>query len=138
MTDIPSGFVRISQYDTRGPGQHRQSPGGIYAKLLRGCEAQKIRAYKDKGTWIANEADVQSWLARLEQRETPRRKAKRTAESLDASVAAAACESLASVGTTLDEIYRVLERLTAAVESIATQPKPEPAGTWRDMNGECH
>ena len=29
-----------------------------------------------------------------------------------------------------------LERLTAAVESIATQPKDEPVGTWRNMNGE--
>jgi hypothetical protein len=33
-------------------------------------------------------------------------------------------------------MHATLERLTAAVESIATQPKAETAGSWRDMNGE--
>lgn len=48
----------------------------------------------------------------------------------------AVCVSLASIDRTLNEMHRVLERLTVAVESIATQPKAEPVGTWRDMNGE--
>lgn len=48
------------------------------------------------------------------------------------------CESLADLAQSAAAIERLLERLTAAVENIATQPKAEPVGTWRDMNGECH
>jgi hypothetical protein len=47
----------------------------------------------------------------------------------------AACESLASIDTTLDEIYLVLERLTAAVESIATQPKTTQQELLYTTNG---
>jgi hypothetical protein len=47
------------------------------------------------------------------------------------------CESLADIATSLAGVERLLERLATAVESIATAPKQhEPAGSWRDMNGE--
>ena len=49
-----------------------------------------------------------------------------------------ACHSLTSIDKTLNEICRVMERLTTAVESIATQPKESDAeGSWRGVNGEC-
>jgi hypothetical protein len=55
---------------------------------------------------------------------------------IDARHAERVCESLASIDTTLDEIYRVLERLTTAVESVATQPRAEEH-LRREIHAAC-
>ena len=55
------------------------------------------------------------------------------ATGIDKRHVQSACESLADISSdvgTLHQILSVLERLTAAVESIATQPKAEPDGEY--------
>jgi hypothetical protein len=137
MKDIPDGWVRVADYDER-ENKSEGGPGGAYAKILAAIkqEPSPIRAYKDGKFWIAMQCDVDDFLQSLKTRsETPTVHAA-TQDAACHSQLDAACKSLASIDTTLDEIYRVLERLTTAVENIATQPKAEPVGTWRDMNGE--
>jgi hypothetical protein len=51
------------------------------------------------------------------------------------SVSINAALSMAEMRLTLSRIESILERLAVAAESIATQPH-EPAGSWRDMNGD--
>lgn len=43
---------------------------------------------------------------------------------------------LCEISKGISLVCSTLERLATAAESMATQPKAEPVGTWRDMNGE--
>ena len=57
---IPWGFKLAADFDTRKPGASKkgESPSGIYRVILQACTQGTIRAYKDAGRWIVNEADV--------------------------------------------------------------------------------
>ena len=132
---IPNQYVAIGSFHKRDPGLHRQ--------LNRLCERHEVDAFRlgDAGPWFVLDQHVE---------ETQQRRAVRR-ERCDES--RAVCEKHAAVSTSQIEaavialceinngitlMQATLERLTAAVENIATQPKAEPVGTWRDMNGECH
>lgn len=134
---IPEGFSPLAEWDFR-ERQKQDGHSPEWKALSDAAKANKVPAFRlSNGRWYVHKQKATEFLATcyLTPVNAPAKPASNSSATLDV---AAAMASLASIDTTLDEIYRVLERLTAAVENIATQPKAEPAGTWRDMNGECH
>lgn len=131
MIDLPSGWVPLSHFDSRDRGksdghsaEYKLLVAAVRDGELRGLQDPKSRRY-----YVPQDEANRLLIG----------KASQAAEKPSAKACElAAADSLASIDTTLDEIYRVLERLTTAVENIATQPKAEPVGSWRDMNGEAH
>jgi hypothetical protein len=75
-----------------------------------------------RGSIYVRLTDAVAWLDGFDARPAKVFTSVETQSSTSVDVSSAV-QSLASIDTTLNEIYRVLERLTAAVESIATQPK---------------
>jgi len=93
-------------------------------------EHERIHTCGSNGRWYVHAAKANEFLAKS--KATPVETPVRTDDGRIHAAVIALCEI--NNGITL--MQATLERLTAAVESIATQPKAEPAGTWRDMNGE--
>ena len=136
MKDIPKGWVRVSRYDDRDD-KNRGGASGDYARILAAIHRvpPAVRAYRDGRFWCACEADIEKLLSASGQSVravTPGKPAALMSSGQIESAIVALCEI--NNGITL--MHATLERLTAAIESIATQPKAEPAGSWRDMNGE--
>ena len=138
VRDIPKGWVRLSSFGPKSDVRY----SAVYAALHNGCIADsecikfQLTDSDPRGPiYVCPTAANRAIKAAAE----PIAKAKPApvATGIDKRHAESVCESLASIDSTLDEIYRVLERLTTAVESVATQPRGEPAGTWRDINGEA-
>lgn len=134
-SQVPPGFKRISALADSLADQKRLSDAhtdGVIAavKLMRSTDD------RTGPVWVDAEAAARVlWPA---EPAAPKVKGFAAQGGIDKRHAESVCESLASIDSTLDEIYRVLERLTAAVESIATQPKGSDAeGSWRGVNGEC-
>lgn len=136
MKAIPEGWVAISQYDTRPPGADEVGPTGDYARILKALKLKPcpIQHYRDGRGWVARQSDIDEFLATRKTSSAPSR---RSTESnpLDANAFEVAL-SVAEMRLTLGRIEQILERLAVAAEAIATQPA-EPAGSWRDMNGEA-
>lgn len=115
--DLPAGYVPLGTLATDGGATplygyvQRAYERGEWTRSLFRCRGKRF-IHKDDLERLTAEFNV--------------RQASDTVDAVGdgngAQNYAAACKSLASIDTTLDEIYRVLERLTAAVESIATQP----------------
>ncbi len=136
MKAIPEGWVAISTYDTRPPGADEVGPTGDYARILHALKLKPcpIQAYRDGRSWVARQADIEEFLAaRKASSPTTIKAAGKAPSDLQYE---SVCESMADIATSLAGVERLFERLATAVESIATQPK-EPAGSWRDMNGEA-
>jgi hypothetical protein len=135
MKAIPDGWVAISTYDTRPPGADEVGPTGDYARILHALKLKPcpIQAYRDGRSWVARQADIEEFLAARKALSPSTSKAagKAPSELQHESV----CESLADIAQSLAAVERLLGRLADAAEHIVTQPK-EPAGSWRDMNGE--
>lgn len=118
-SQVPPGFRRIAALADSLSDQKRLSDAhtdGVIAavKLMRSTDD------RTGPVWVDAEA-----AARVLAPAEPVGKAKPASagEVIDKRHAESVCESLVSIDSTLDEIYRVLERLTTAVESIATQPR---------------
>lgn len=130
-SQVPAGFKRISSLADSLTDQKKLSDAHTDGLI----EAVKLMRSTDDRTgpvWV----DAQAAAHVL--RGSATLQAGKPAKAVDSAWGESACLSLADMGSTMVEIRCVLERLTAAVESIATQPKAEPVGTWRDMNGESH
>jgi hypothetical protein len=138
----PAGFVPLANWDNR----HRGNNDGhsVEWKLLSdAAKAGKVPGMKlgGSGRWIVHEQAAVEYLAKIRAEATPAKapakpQAKRAGEPTDLQYESV-CESLADIAQSLAGVERLLERLATAVESIATAPKQhEPAGSWRDMNGE--
>lgn len=98
-------------------------------RVRKGIVTGDVDAYRrvrfegdTRGNIYVKLSDAVAWLDGFDSRSAKVSTIVETQSStiVDMSSAVAA---LASIDATLDEIYRVLERLTNAVESIATQPK---------------
>lgn len=133
---VPDGYVPLASF-----GHNTR----IHRALCDAHRDGRVRAVK----LVRHEGDIKTgavWVHEGDAAEfrdayespQPKAIADSAVEAIGSRHAESVCESLSSIDATLDEIYRVLERLTTAAESIATQPKAEPAGLWRDMNGESH
>jgi hypothetical protein len=127
-SDLPDGWVWISDYDTRQPGDFgKTGPSGKYASIQRHIRKHpsKIRHYKDGKCIAANKADIEKFLAARD------KQAKRLAKAPSASSRKPAADDSAIASTVilarLDNgialINAKLERIATAIESIATQPQ---------------
>ncbi len=134
---LPAGFAPLSDWDHR----HRSGSDGHSAeyKALRvAADAGKIPAFKmgGSGRWYVSRKAAADLLA--SQLSDPQVGSKAKAKQpLDLQYESV-CESLADIASGMGYVVQLLERLATAAEAIATQPKTEhePAGAWRDMNGE--
>jgi len=155
MKELMKGWVRVSDYDKR-PNKSVGGPTGTYGKILAAIhqEPSPIRAYRDGKFWIAVESDVEAFVASLDeavQKEPTPDAYKKFSDDPDygdlrEGVLAVSAfvrryllvdspgnfDCVNAATASIERIEKVLERLALAVESIATQP----AGSWRDMNGE--
>jgi len=130
IRDVPQHYVAISKFGCHGKDK-KASPE--YQAVKRAYSAGEIDGIKFKrgaqdirGQIFVDPKQAEKAIGEAAQR--PVRRGAMPAgwpspESIAGQQMALATEALESMDTTLDEIYRVLERLTAAVESIATQPK---------------
>lgn len=129
-SDIPAGYIAISTFGChKGNTDKEASPE--YKALYQAWRDERISGIKlmksvhdKRGQIFVAPGDADRVIAECRQpRPKPKTAATAVVGSVDKRYAESVCESLASIDSTLDEIYRVLERLTAAVENIATQPK---------------
>ena len=128
-SQVPHGFRRISSLADSLTDQKKLSDahtdGFIAAvKLMRSTED------RTGPVWVDAEA------AREVLAGDKTRAKKVSTDQMSAGQNEAAVVALCEINNGISLIHATLERLTAAVESIATQPKAELSGTWRDMNGE--
>jgi hypothetical protein len=128
MADLPEGYVPLSHFDSkdRGKGdghspQYKQLVAAVKAGELRGLQDAKSRRY-----YVPQDEANRLLIA----------KAAQAADKPSAKACElAAADSLSDMVVALVEIAQTLQRLTVAAVSIARQPH-EPAGSWRDMNGD--
>ena len=119
---IPEGFSPLAEWDFR-ERQKQDGHSPEWKALSDAAKARKVPAFRlSNGRWYVHKQKATEFLATcyLTPVSAPVKAASNSSTTVDV---AAAVASLASIDTTLDEIYRVLERLTTAVENIATQPK---------------
>jgi hypothetical protein len=130
MNGLPDGWVPLSHFESKDRGrmdghspQYKLLVAAVKDGELRGLQDPKSRRY-----YVPQEEANRLLIS----------KASHAAEKATAPKDLqyeSVCESMADIATSLAGVERLLERLATAVEAIATQPK-EPAGSWRDMNGE--
>ena len=130
-SQVPHGFRRISSLADSLTDQKKLSDahtdGFIAAvKLMRSTED------RTGPVWVDAEA------AREVLAGDKARTKKVSAYQMSAGHNEAAIVALCEINNGISLIHATLERLTAAVESIATQPKADAVANWRDMNGESH
>lgn len=104
-------------------GDLHETEQTLHRYLVKQCEAGKVRRFRLGRLLFVHKDDIDSARRRYEQKRPEAASGCEDTVGIDKSHAESVCLSLASIGGTMDEIYLVLERLTAAVESIATQPK---------------
>lgn len=121
ISEIPPGFVLVSSYDKRSNGEHQTAgPTGDYLRILREVQkkSSRIRAFKDRGQYVACEKDVKEFLADLHGRDdAPRKRMKRSARRDGDSVAMDASQAVA--------LFRLLGRIADALECLATKPESD-------------
>ena len=120
-TDSIDGYVLLSSYDDRS--NRNQEHSTDYKRIFDAIRDGRVHGLQDGKSkrWFVNKAQADALLA--EKAAPSKTAAKQKANGFVASSQIeSAIGSLASIDTTLDEIYRVLERLTTAVETMATQP----------------
>ena len=138
---VPEGYVCLGErWPAKGVvGRDRERLRAALRDGQLGDPYRRIRfSGDDQGPIYVSESAAVSYLRRYESQNEPRPAAKKSSEAmpaLSASQIEASAASLASIDATLDEIYRVLERLTTAVESIATQPKTPQHELLHTFNG---
>jgi hypothetical protein len=140
VKDIPEGWVAISKYDTRPPGTDSVGPSGDYARLLKALRLKPcpIRHYRDGRGWVANQSDIEKFLAARRPAGTP---CKTTDVSSQAPTQCSdgqfetAVIALCEINNGITLIHATLERLATAVESIATQPRRDPLEQFANDNG---
>ncbi len=136
IREIPAHCVPLASF-----GGRRNKRGGSweYETLHTLCKRREIKHWKfERGRTgqLFVEPDVaREMLDSLRQHKIDAILPAKERTAASSPQIQAACESLASIDSTLDEIYRVLERLTAAVESIATQPKTTQQELLHATNG---
>jgi hypothetical protein len=146
--DIPQGWVRLASLGGGGGGRKQsQKYNMVHAAIGRGditseeCIKIKMTPNDPRGPiYVSPQAidrvvsEAQAAVDSLMNHRQPIHK--RAGNLLIDRQIEAAATALCEMNTGVTLMRATLERLTAAVESIATQPKGETAGSWRDMNGE--
>ena len=136
---MPAGFVPLADFDYRSRGRgDGHSPE--YKQLREAFRQRKIPGLQtggNRGRVYVHDESAKQYLA-----ETVLAEAAKFSEPEPVSVAATADNAIAALTAVLSalatsqmSLVAEVERIATAVEAMATQPK-EPAGSWRDMNGE--
>ena len=136
---IPAHYVPLSSYGCH-KGNSDQKASSEYKLLYRAwCSGQlsgikfMSNPHDKRGQIFVCPTDAQRLIdaaaKSVESAMVFKKKPAGDAASFDAAL------SMAEMRLTLGRIELILERLAVAAESLATQPH-EPAGSWRDMNGE--
>jgi hypothetical protein len=136
---MPAGFVPLADFDHRSRGRgDGHSPE--YKQLREAFRQRKIPGLQtggERGRVYVHEQSAKQYLADNAIAEPP--KGAETATTVSGFPADSSIEILVAALVELCKsqkaLVREVERIATAVEAIATQPK-EPAGSWRDMNGE--
>jgi hypothetical protein len=131
-SQVPAGFKRISVLADSLTDQKKLSDAHTDGLI----EAVKLMRSTDDRTgpvWVDADA-ARKVLANDKPSTRPAAVDSHASDRRLEGAVVALCE----INNGISFMQATLERLTAAVESIATQPKADPAGTWRDMNGEAH
>ena len=141
MTDLPDGWVPLSRFDSKDRGrteghspEYKQLVAAVKDGELRGLQDPKSRRY-----YVPQEDAARLLSAKvsdLPEKESPRKAADELGELKEGVLACTAFvrhylqveryglfDCLNAATASLEETNKVLERLTSAVESIATQPK---------------
>jgi hypothetical protein len=123
MKDIPKGWVRVSQYDNRDD-KNSGGPSGDYARILAAIklEPPAVRAYRDGKFWIASREDIEELLGEPDQ-SVDAVAPSTVAPLMSRRQAETSIVALCEINNGIALLYDVLDRLTKAVESIATQPQ---------------
>jgi len=125
MKELMKGWVRVSDYDKR-PNKSVGGPTGNYGKILAAIHQKEspIRAYKEGKFWIAVESDVKAFLDSLDEPEVLNHEVPPAVHAKEAHSPQALHDLLnaTEMRLALGRIELILERLTVAAESIATQP----------------
>lgn len=134
---IPPGFVPLANWDSR----HRRNNDGhtVEWKLLSDAVKDgEIPGFKlSNGRWYVHERASNEHLTKAAARpESPRQHTGKADPAWGDSRLEAAVVAMCEINNGISLMHATLERLVAAVESIATQPKAEAVGSWRDMSGE--
>ena len=148
--EIPTDWVRLTSF---GYDKAAKRPSDdyktIYSCIQQGlispddCIKFRLTPTDDRGPIYVKPSAAADALAKYSAAFAARRdgvkptKPERELCGIDKRHAEIACESLASMKSTMDEIYLVLERLTAAVESIATHPKTAQPDGLATMSSNC-
>ena len=104
-------------------GDLHETEQTLHRYLVKQCEAGKARRFRLGRLLFVHKDDIAAARRRYAEKQVAAASSDSDAAGIDKRHAESVCESLADIGSTLVEIRCVLERLTNAVESIATQPK---------------
>ena len=121
---IPPGFVPLANWDSRNR-RHNDGHSVAWKTLSDAVKNAEIPGFKlSNGRWYVHERVSNEYLAKSTPQAT-----EATVEPGDVGIntwhAESACGSLVEISGDVARIVLVLERLTAAVESIFTQPKKD-------------
>ena len=133
---IPADFSPLADWDHRNRANN-DGHSAEWKTLSDALKAGEIPGFKlANGRWYVHSAKASEYLAK--QHAAPVEAATKATYSsgINGRHVESAVIALCEINNGITLMQATLERLTAAVESIATQPKAEMAGTWRDMNGE--
>jgi hypothetical protein len=124
-SQVPQGWMRVSQLCESLADQRKLSEAHTDGLIPA---VKLMRSVNDRGgpVWVSPD---DARLVLQSEKPEPSKALAGDAASFDAAL------SMAEMRLTLGRIELILERLAVAAESLATQPN-EPAGSWRDMNGE--
>lgn len=140
IREIPAHCVPLASF-----GGRRNKRGGSweYETLHTLCKRREIKHWKfERGRTgqLFVEPDVaREMLDSLRQHKIDAILPAKQRTAPSSSQIEAAVVALCEINNGITLMQATLERLAQAVESIATQPgktQHEPAGSWRDMNGE--
>lgn len=142
--ELIDGYVWLSSYDDRS--SRNQEHSTQYKRLFDAIKEGEVHGLQDGKSkrWLVHKEQADEFLS--QRAEASCKGGRRTATqslratpyvTLCSSQFDSACDCLNAAASALERIEKVLERLASAAESMAPQPKEEPVGTWRDMNGEA-
>jgi hypothetical protein len=138
--DIPQGWVRLASFGGGGGGRQHSRKYNVIHRAIRIGEIKedevikiKMTASDPRGPIYVDPKAVDRVMAHADSvvEDGLKEPGKRQGSSHTEAAAIALCE----INNTLSLAYGLLERLTQAVEAMATQPAQE-SGSWRGVNGE--
>ena len=150
-SDIPPGYIPISSFGCHKGNTDRKASEEYKALYQAWCDERiggikLMKSVHDKrGQIFVAPGDADRVIAEYRH---PKQKPKAIATSVGSNCDAlrmlenvllpGVFDCLNAMCGSIERSEKLIERLTTAVESIANQPKAEPTGYWRDMNGECN